>query len=68
MAIDASGNVYIADEGSHRIREIIVSSGLIFTIAGTGTGGYNFDGIAATAAGTRLIQQEFQLMLQVIFI
>ncbi len=50
MALDASGNIYIADLQNNRIRKIDISTGLISTIAGTGTGGYNGDGISATSA------------------
>ena len=50
ITVDAFGNVYIADIWNHRIRKIIASTGIISTIAGTGTAGYNGDGIAATAA------------------
>jgi sugar lactone lactonase YvrE len=49
VAVDGSGNVYIADMGNNRIREVN-TSGTISTFAGNGTGGYNSDGIAATAA------------------
>lgn len=48
VAVDASGNLYIADSHNHRVRE--VSGGTITTIAGTGTPGYSGDGAAATAA------------------
>ena len=48
VAVDAAGNVYIADSHNHRIRE--VSTGIITTIAGTGTPGFSGDGAAATAA------------------
>ena len=48
VAVDALGNVYIADSGNNRIRE--VSSGVITTVAGNGTAGYSGDGGAATAA------------------
>jgi sugar lactone lactonase YvrE len=48
VAVDASGNVYIADSHNHRIRE--VSGGTITTIAGTGVAGFSGDGAAATAA------------------
>ena len=44
------GNVYIADHGSNRIRKVTVSTGIITTIAGTGTGSYNGDEIAASSA------------------
>ena len=44
------GNVYIADAGNNRIRKVTVSTGIITTIAGTGTGSYSGDGGAATSA------------------
>ena len=49
VAVDSSGNVYIADTGNHVVRE--VSGGTINTIAGTGgTPGYSGDGGSATSA------------------
>jgi sugar lactone lactonase YvrE len=48
VAVDAKGNVYIADTHNNRIRE--VSSGVITTIAGTGKPGFSGDGGAAAAA------------------
>jgi uncharacterized protein (TIGR03437 family) len=42
VAVDASGNVYIADSNNMRVRR--VSSGIIATIAGTGSGGLAGDG------------------------
>ncbi len=50
VAVDASGNVYIADAGNNRIRKITVSSGMITTVVGTGVAGYSGDGGAATGA------------------
>ncbi|HKR03207.1 MAG TPA: T9SS type A sorting domain-containing protein, partial [Bacteroidia bacterium] len=50
VAVDAAGNIYIADYNNHRIRMVDIATGLISTIAGTGTAGYNGDGIPATAA------------------
>src|SRR5690242_6496124 len=50
VALDKPGNVYIAEYDNHRIRKITAGSGLITTIAGTGTAGYNGDGIPATSA------------------
>ena len=50
VAVDAAGNIYIADANNNRIRKVTLSTGKISTIAGTATGGYNGDGIAATTA------------------
>jgi type IX secretion system substrate protein/NHL repeat-containing protein len=49
IAVDGSGNVYFADQGNIRIREIN-ATGIITTIAGNGTYGYSGDGAAATGA------------------
>lgn len=53
ITLDASGNIYVADQSNHRIRKIN-TSGIISTVAGTGTPGYNGDGIAATTAQLNL--------------
>jgi len=50
LALDSSGNLYIADTHNQRIREVSVSTGLISTIAGTGVAGYSGDGGLASAA------------------
>lgn len=50
VAIDSSGNLYIADYNNSRIREVSQSTGLITTIAGNGTAGYSGDGGQATQA------------------
>jgi len=42
--------VYIADRDNNRIRKVTASTGIITTIAGTGTGSYSGDGGAATSA------------------
>jgi sugar lactone lactonase YvrE len=49
LAIDASGNVFVADYANHRVRKIAVD-GIISTVAGTGTAGFTGDAAAATAA------------------
>ena len=50
VAVDSLGNVYISDAYNNRIRRVDINTGIITTIAGNGTGGYNGDNIMATAA------------------
>lgn len=49
VAFDGSGNLYIADYGNSRLREVN-TSGIISTVAGNGTCGYTGDGGSATVA------------------
>jgi uncharacterized repeat protein (TIGR02543 family) len=49
-AADAAGNLYIVDHGNNRIRRVAAGSGIITTVAGTGTLGFSGDGGPATAA------------------
>ena len=51
VALDAAGNLYIADRGDHRIRKVAVGTGIISTVAGNGSLGFVGDGGPATAAG-----------------
>jgi hypothetical protein len=50
LAVDNNGNVYFADESNGRIRRV-TSSGVISTIAGSGSWSYSGDGGAPTSAG-----------------
>lgn len=52
VAVDANGNLYIADSGNNRIQEVAASSGTITTITGSSAGasGVSGDGGSATAA------------------
>jgi sugar lactone lactonase YvrE len=50
LALDLSGNLYIADSGNARIREVDAATNVITTVAGDGTVGYFGDGGLATSA------------------
>jgi len=49
LALDAAGNLYIADSGNHAVRKVS-KNGVIGTVAGIGSPGYSGDGGASTAA------------------
>jgi len=49
VAVDAVGNLYIADEGNQRVRKVS-TSGVISTVTGTSSAGYFGDGGAAAIA------------------
>lgn len=49
IAVDKHGNLFLADCNEHKIRKI-TTDGIIRTYAGTGTGGYNGDGMPAITA------------------
>jgi uncharacterized protein (TIGR03437 family) len=55
VVVDAPGNLFIADTANQRIRKVS-TSGIITTVAGTGTSGFGGDGGLATAAQLRLPQ------------
>ena len=56
VAVDSSGDIYIADGGNNRIRKVTAATGIISTVAGSGgfgccgTGGYSGDYGPATSA------------------
>ena len=49
VAFGPDGSMYIADRANHKIRKV-TPAGIISTFAGSGTAGYNGDGITATSA------------------
>lgn len=75
IALDPTGNLFIADTGNNRIRE--VSGGNITTVAGTGIAGYsgnngvatnammnNPDGVATDSAGNVYIADTVNLVVR----
>jgi uncharacterized protein (TIGR03437 family) len=50
VALDANGNLYIADTLDNRVRKVVIATGVITTIAGTGVAGFSGDGGAAVNA------------------
>jgi sugar lactone lactonase YvrE len=48
--LDAAGNLYIAEYGNNRVRKVASGTGIITTIAGTGTRAYTGDGGPALSA------------------
>ncbi len=51
--VDSSHNTYIADTYNHRIRKVDGKTGIITTVAGTGSKGFSGDGGPATSARLR---------------
>ena len=49
MALDAAGNLYIADSTNNRVRQIS-PGGAIRTLAGNGSAGFGGDGSPAASA------------------
>ena len=49
VAVDSAGNVYVADRGNHRIRQVD-PAGTIVTVGGTGTPDFNGDGTGSQTA------------------
>jgi uncharacterized protein (TIGR03437 family) len=50
VAIDVAGNLLIADSANNRVRKVVISSGVISTVAGITGNGFSGDGGTATQA------------------
>ena len=50
VAVASNGDVYFSDTANHAIRKVAAATGIITTVAGTGSPGSTGDGGAATAA------------------
>ncbi len=51
IAVDAAGNLYVADRHNHCVRRIEAASGFVTTFAGNGSAGFAGDGGPAARAG-----------------
>lgn len=51
ILLDRAGNLYIADRLNRRVRRVDAATGVITTVAGTGTAAYSGDGGPAAKAG-----------------
>jgi uncharacterized protein (TIGR03437 family) len=54
VLVDSSGNLYFSDTVNNRIRQVVLSTAIINTVAGNGSAGYFGDGASATAIGAEL--------------
>jgi sugar lactone lactonase YvrE len=59
LAVDAAGNLYIADTDNYRVRKVD-RNGIISTVAGTGIYGFSGDGGPATSA---MLAQPYAVVL-----
>ena len=51
LALSDEGVLYIADQSNNRVRAVDLTTGVVCTVAGTGTAAYNGDGVIATETG-----------------
>jgi sugar lactone lactonase YvrE len=51
LALSDEGVLYIGDQSNNRVRAVDLTTGVVCTVAGTGTAAYNGDGVVATETG-----------------
>jgi hypothetical protein len=51
LALSDEGVLYIADQSNNRVRAVDLTTGVVCTVAGTGTAAYNGDGVVAAETG-----------------
>lgn len=49
LALDGSGNLYVADSSNHAVRRVVTSTGVVTTLAGSARHNGNTDGLGAAA-------------------
>lgn len=59
MSIAANGDVYFADTANNVIRKVTAATGVITTVAGTGSAAFSGDGALATGAGIKTPEDVF---------
>jgi trimeric autotransporter adhesin len=77
VALDGAGNLFISDMGNNRIRRVDAVTGIINTVAGTGTPGFSGDNgpaveaqlnapssVAVTSSGTYYINDSFNFVIR----
>jgi sugar lactone lactonase YvrE len=50
LSLDSAGNLFLSDYSTRRVRRVDAATGIITTVAGTGTAGFSGDGGPASAA------------------
>jgi sugar lactone lactonase YvrE len=51
LVVSDKGVLYIADQSNNRVRAVDLTTGVIYSVAGTGTAAYNGDDVPATETG-----------------
>ena len=65
VAVDASGNIFIADTHNRRVRKVTASTGMITTIAGTGLEGKDVPILPNTAATAFSLERPYSVTVDI---